>query len=197
MVSRQDDMLNAHVKKYSNPTSQVVQNSVHLPACLGDVVLLAELINLLRSHKNQLCIFDALTNLLCGLGQKIVQLGIKNIHACMLFQKRYSVLAIFNDGPIDLQRQFAAACRHDLRNIVCAWQQRRHADLRYSRHSSEGRLEVHLKVFSEQASKFPAHFKPKRIHPHIGGLLDAQKRLDVLFKDLALAGNTLVRGILL
>jgi hypothetical protein len=87
MVGSQNDVFNAHVKKYSNPSPQVVQDSIHLSASLGDIVLLTEPINLLRCHKDQLCVFDALANLLCGLGQKIVQLGIKNINTCMMLQR--------------------------------------------------------------------------------------------------------------
>ena len=47
VVSGEDDRLDSQVGQHPEATTQVVQYAIHLAACLGDVVGLAEFVDLL------------------------------------------------------------------------------------------------------------------------------------------------------
>jgi len=83
MIRRQDNSLKTQSKEHSNSAPKVIQDAVHLPPGLSDVVLLAEFVDLLRGHENQLCIRDSLPNFFRWFRQEIVQLGVEDFDTCM------------------------------------------------------------------------------------------------------------------
>jgi len=101
-IGGEDDVLHAEVAQHSDAPAQIVEHAIHVAAGLGDVVLFAEFINLLGGDQDQLGGFDPIPHLLRRFGQQIVQLGVEDRHARMLFQEGHTVLAILQHRAADL-----------------------------------------------------------------------------------------------
>ena len=76
VVGGEDDRLDLHIGEYAKAPPQVVQHAIHLAACLRDVVRLAEFVDLLRGDQHQIRSLDAIPDLLGGLRQEVIELGV-------------------------------------------------------------------------------------------------------------------------
>ncbi len=81
VVGGEDDRLDAEVGQHPDAPPQVAEHAVHLEPGLGDVVGLAEFVDLLRGDQDQLGVLDAVLHLLRRLGQEVVELGVEDRHA--------------------------------------------------------------------------------------------------------------------
>ena len=104
----------------------------------------------------------------------------------MVLEEGDPILTVLEDGPGDLQPEFAPTHRHHFHALVGSGDERCHADLgdRGDRRQSglQGQIEVPLEDFPQ----FPRHLEPQGIDPDVGGLLLLQPGLDLGRKDLDL-----------
>jgi hypothetical protein len=84
-----------------------MQDAIHLAAGLGDIVLLAEFVDLLRRDQHELGLLDAITDLLRRLRQQVVKLGVKDWHLRMGLQEGKAVLTVPDNGAIDFQPELS------------------------------------------------------------------------------------------
>ena len=64
-----DTNIYAQVGQNTHASAKIVQHAIHLTPGLRNVVLLAQLVDLLRSHQHELSVLDAVTHLLRWLRQ--------------------------------------------------------------------------------------------------------------------------------
>ena len=128
-------------------------------------------------------VLDAVLDLLGGLGQQVVELGVEDRHAGMVLEEGDPILAVLDDRAVDLQRQLAAAHRDHLGRLVGLRQERRHADLGDRGDRAEGGLDRQLEVVLEQPAQLTGHLEPQGIDPDVGDLALAQVRLHLRLEE--------------
>ena len=128
MIGRHNNVLHPQTGQHLKGAPQFVQDAVHGPPRQGNVVSLAQCVDLLRGNQCQVRVTDAVPDWLLGLGKQVVQPGDEHWDAGMVLQVPDPIWPASQHGVADFQTELALFQRHD-RGRSLLGQQRRHTDL--------------------------------------------------------------------